>query len=74
MRKPLNAGSVCATVAAKFKACLRDERGIAFTEYLMIVSITLALVFYLFHPDNGFYKGARAQYDRTKLLLSYPGP
>ncbi len=60
--------------AVKFRECLIDERGIAMTEYLLIVGITLPLIFYLFNPDNGFYHGARAQYDRTRLMLMYPGP
>jgi len=58
----------------KFVACWRDERGVAMTEYLMIVGILLPLIIYLFHPDNGFYAGARAQYDLTTLILSFPGP
>ena len=62
------------TIGAKFRECLRDERGIALTEYLLLNVITLPMTFYLFHPDNGFYKMARDQYDATILLLTFPGP
>ncbi len=62
-------------VAAKFIECMRDERGIAMTEYLIITTfVLLPAVFYLFNPDNGFYKGARDQYELTKTLLIFPGP
>ncbi len=61
-------------VWTKFGECMRDDRGIAMTEYLIIVGITLPLTFYLFNPDNGFYQGARDQYDLTTLLLIFPGP
>ena len=62
-------------VAVKFVECLRDERGIAMTEYLIITGlVTLPAAFYLFNPDNGFYQAARNQYDLTTLLLMFPGP
>ena len=61
-------------IAVKFVECLRDDRGIAMTEYLLLTAITLPLSFYLFNPDNGFYYGARSQYDLTTLLLIFPGP
>ena len=59
---------------AKFAECMRDERGIAMTEYLIITGIMVPAIFYLFHPDNGFYSAARNQYDLTTLVLSFPGP
>jgi len=61
-------------VAVKFVECMRDERGIAMTEYLIITGIMVPLAAYLFHPDNGFYKSARDQYELTTLLLMLPGP
>ncbi len=61
-------------IGRKFAECLRDDRGIAMTEYLLITGITLPMVFYLFHPDNGFYHAARQQFDTTTLLLTFPGP
>ncbi len=70
MREPFTLG----TIGRKLRECLRDDRGIAMTEYLLITGITLPMVFYLFHPDNGFYKGARDQFEVTKLLLVFPGP
>ena len=55
--------------------CMRDERGIAMTEYLIISAfIALPALFYLYNPDNGFYKGARDQYELTTTLLIFPGP
>jgi hypothetical protein len=62
------------TILGKLAECLRDERGIAMTEYLILTGITLPAAFYLFHPDNGFYKAAREQFDATTLLLMFPGP
>ena len=62
-------------VAAKFVECMRDERGIAMTEYIIISAfITLPALFYLYNPDNGFYKAARDQYELTTTLLIFPGP
>jgi hypothetical protein len=59
---------------AKFAECMRDERGIAMTEYLIITGIMVPAIAYLFHPDNGFYSAARNQYDLTTLVLTFPGP
>jgi len=44
------------------------------TEYLLITGIMVPAVFYLIHPDNGFYSSARAQYNLTTLILTFPGP
>ena len=70
----INGTFILRRAMVKFAECLRDERGIAMTEYLIIVGILLPLIFYLFNPDNGFYKGARDQYDLTSMLLVFPGP
>jgi hypothetical protein len=59
---------------AKFVECMRDERGIAMTEYLLITGIMVPAIYYLYYPDNGFYSAARSQYETTKLLLLFPGP
>ena len=61
-------------VVRKFIACLHDERGVAMTEYLLIMGIMVPLAIYLFHPDNGFYKAARDQYNLTTTFLMFPGP
>jgi hypothetical protein len=59
----------------KFAQCMRDERGAAMTEYLIVtVIIMLPAALYLFHPDNGLYKDFRDQYNLTTLLLMLPGP
>jgi hypothetical protein len=54
--------------------CLKDDRGTAMTEYLVITTVMMPVVFWLFHPDNGIYKSARDQYDMTATLLMFPGP
>jgi hypothetical protein len=60
-------------VTVKFVECLRDERGIAMTEYLLISTfIALPAAFYLFNPDNGFYQAARNQYETTNIMLVLP--
>ena len=61
-------------IAAKFAVCMRDERGVAMTEYLLVTGIMVPLVAYLFHPDNGLYQAVRTQYDLTVGLLQYLGP
>jgi hypothetical protein len=58
----------------QWRACLRDDRGVAMTEYLLVTLVTLPLVFILFHPDNGFYHAAREQYELTRLLVILPMP
>ena len=70
----MRAAHIWRELVGKFICCLRDERGATFAEYLIITAITVPLVFYLFHPDNGLYKTARDQYELTTLLLIFPGP
>lgn len=61
-------------IKGKFIACMRDDRGAVMAEYLIVTGTVLPLIFYLFHPDNGFYKAARDQYELTTLMLMWPGP
>jgi hypothetical protein len=61
-------------IIAKFIACLRDERGVAMAEYLIVCSVTLPAAFYLFDPNNGIYWAARNQYTLTTTILMFPGP
>jgi hypothetical protein len=61
-------------VLPKFRACWLDDRGAAMTEYLLISAIMIPLAIFLFHPDNGFYKSSRDQYNLTSLFLMFPGP
>ncbi len=61
-------------IAARFVECLKDDRGQAMTEYLLVTGIMVPLAIYLFHPDNGFYQEFRTQYNLTTTLLMYPGP
>lgn len=61
-------------IGTQWRACLRDDRGVAMTEYLMVTLVTLPLIFILFHPDNGFYHAARQQFELTRLLVILPMP
>ena len=70
----MRARNIWREVATKFIQCVRDDRGVAMTEYLIVTSVTVPLVFYLFHPDNGLFKAARDQYELTTWLLIWPGP
>jgi len=56
------------------RRCLADDKGSATTEYVVLTLVTVPLIIILFHPDNGFYKAARDQYELTTLLLRLPGP
>ncbi len=62
------------SLTAKFVECLHDDRGAVMVEYLLITAIMVPLICYLFHPDNGFYKGQRDQFDLTAIVLELPGP
>ena len=70
MNDPIGIRSLC----AKFLECLRDERGVAMTEYLLVTGVMVPVAAYLFHPDNGFYANMRLQFDMTNTLLGWVGP
>jgi hypothetical protein len=70
MKKPQNRQSI----AGKFIECLRDDRGAVMAEYVLISAITVPVICYLYHPDNGFYKTQRDLYELTTLVLRLPGP
>lgn len=53
---------------------IRDESGQAMTEYVILVAITTAVAAWLYYPDNGIYQGIRHTYDKTVLVVSWPGP
>jgi hypothetical protein len=61
-------------LADKFRACLRDDRGSALTEYSIMTMAVLPVVFYLFNPGNGLYQDARDKYELTTSVLLFPGP
>ena len=53
---------------------LRDDRGQALTEYVVLTAMVACLCCYLYYPHNGIYRGMRWQYDLINLLLVLPGP
>jgi Flp pilus assembly pilin Flp len=70
----MNSRFTLRVLAGKLVECLRDERGSAMTEYLIVTGIMVPLAAYLFNPDNGFYQEFRTQYNLTTTLLMLPGP
>jgi hypothetical protein len=62
------------TLVEKLRACLRDDSAQALTEYVLLMLVVCTFAFWLYHPDNGFYKAARDRYELTTLLLTLPGP
>ena len=61
-------------VAVRALLWLRDERGVAMAEYLLVTMVLVPLVIIVFHPDNGLYQAARSYFDRTALMVQFPGP
>jgi Flp pilus assembly pilin Flp len=61
-------------ILSKLVECVRDEKGVAMTEYLLVTAIMVPVGAYLFHPDNGLYQDMRAQYDMTTTMLRFFGP
>ena len=61
-------------LVTKFRECIKDERGTAMTEYLLVSGIMIPIAAYLFNPDTGFCREFRTEYDLTTTLLMYPGP
>lgn len=53
---------------------LSDDRAQAMTEYVLLMVFVSVWCFYLYDPHNGLYKAMRDTYDRTTLLLMFPGP
>ncbi|MCB1069373.1 MAG: hypothetical protein KDL31_03390 [Kiritimatiellae bacterium] len=44
------------------------------TEYAILVSVTVAIAAYLYFPDNGIYQAIRHVYNKTTLVVGWPGP
>ena len=53
---------------------LRDVRGQAMTEYVLLSSASIALAIYLYYPDNPIFQGIRHIYNKTTLIGGWPGP
>lgn len=51
-----------------------DSRGQALTEYAILAAIMVAISAWLYYPDNGIYQGIRYIYDKTTLVVGWPGP
>lgn len=58
----------------KLQHLLRDNRGQAMAEYVILTSVTVALAAWLYFPDNGIYQGMRHIFNKTTLVLGWPGP
>jgi len=43
-------------------------------EYVILTSVTVALAAWLYFPDNGIYQGMRHIFNKTTLVLGWPGP
>jgi len=70
MNDPIGIGSL----RTKLVECMRDERGAAMVEYLLVTGVMVPVAAYLFHPDNGLYQALRTQYDLTMDVLQFYGP
>jgi len=44
------------------------------TEYVILVSVAVAIAAWLYFPDNGIYQGFRHIFNKTSLILGWPGP
>lgn len=44
------------------------------TEYAILASITVALGIYLYFPDNPIFQGIRHIFNKTSLIVGWPGP
>jgi len=58
----------------KIKALLRNENGQAMTEYVILTSVAVAIAAWMYFPDNGIYQGFRHTFNKTALVLGWPGP
>jgi Flp pilus assembly pilin Flp len=58
----------------RIKRLAGDERGQAMTEYVILVSVAVAIAAWLYFPDNGIYQGFRHIFNKTSLILGWPGP
>jgi Flp pilus assembly pilin Flp len=52
----------------------QDQRGAAMAEYLIISSVAMLALFYLYNPNNGLFQAVRAQYNTTATMLVWFGP
>lgn len=56
------------------RGLLRDDRGQAMTEYVILSAVLIALAAYLYLPDNDIFQSIRLKHDRTMIAIAHPGP
>ena len=52
----------------------RDDRGQGLTEYVILSSVMVAIAAFLYYPDNGIFQGIRHTFNKTSLIVGWPGP
>lgn len=53
---------------------LKDVRGQAMTEYVILTAVMVGLAAYLYNQNNGIFQAFRKTYDKTALIVRLPGP
>lgn len=61
-------------VVRLLRECLKDSRGQAVTEYVVVMGMVAGVCYYLYHPDNPMYRAFRERYDRVTKCLVLPAP
>jgi hypothetical protein len=59
---------------SRLRRFARDDRAQALTEYVILTSVMVAVAAYLYYPDNEVFRGIRRTYNKTTLLVGWPGP
>ena len=68
-----NASKKITAIIRQLFRCARDDRGVAMSEYTIVMLVTIPLICYLYHPDNGLFEAARTEFDMSRLMLMFPG-
>ena len=61
-------------MSAPRRRLLRDTRGQAMVEYVILSAVMIGCAAYLYHPNNTLFRAFRSIYDRQSMVVSYPGP
>ena len=51
-----------------------DESGQGLVEYALMTAVMVALAAYLYYPDNFIVQGMRHTYNKTAIVVAWPGP